>query len=230
MSDFLVFTLSATIASMGDLAGHERRGTYGWPGRSALTGLIGAALGLKRSDDFTMIDEMGMAVAVFTSGSEAGFRDYHTVETIPSAKAKQPNSRPEALRSARGATNTSITLRDYRTGFLGGVVLWNGPLDAICTALRRPKYALYLGRKSCCLSAPVAAQKVSAKSPEEAMTHVKVPVWCGAVVSKQMMTDADDTDSFVEVRHDLALDRNRWHFAPRKVGVRAVNITPEVLP
>ena len=31
----------------------------------------------------------------------------------------------------------------------------------------------------------------------------------------------------VETRHDAALDRTRWHFAPRQVAVRTVDIRPE---
>lgn len=224
MTEYLVFTLSATIAAMGDLAGHERRGTYHWPGRSALTGLLGAALGLQRSDDFAAIDDLAMAVAMFNSGNEAGFRDYHTVETIPSAKAKQPNSRPQALHTARGKTNTTITLRDYRTGFLCGVAVWGGPLGPLHEALLQPKYTLYLGRKSCPLSAPVAPRRVNAGSAQEALSQVQVPAWRGRVVATQMITDATDDDTHVETRHDMAMDRKRWHFAPRKVAFRPVNI------
>ena len=44
MNDYLVFTLASAFGAMGDLAGHERRGTLPWPGRSAILGLLGAAL------------------------------------------------------------------------------------------------------------------------------------------------------------------------------------------
>lgn len=224
MTEYLVLTLSATIAAMGDLAGHERRGTCHWPGRSAITGLLGAALGLRRDDDFAAIDELGMAVAMFNSAGEAGFRDYHTVETIPTAKARHPNSRPQALRTARGKTNTTITLRDYRTGFLCGVALWGGSLEPLHKALLHPRYALYLGRKSCPLSAPVAPRRVSAGSAQEALSQVQVPAWRGRVAATQMMTDATADDEHVELRHDMAVDRKHWHFAPRRVAIRPVNI------
>jgi CRISPR system Cascade subunit CasD len=227
MTNYLIFTLSATISAMGDLAGHQRRGTYQWPGRSALTGLLGAALGLQRTDNFKMIDNLGMAVAVFSSGDETSFRDYHTVETVPSAKAKQPNSRPEALISATGQTNTTITLRDYRTGFLCGVALWGGPLEHIRDALHQPTYTLYLGRKSCPLSAPVAAKLIDAATAEEAISKVQVPGWRKKIVATQLITDADATDKYVEVRHDKAIDRDRWHFEPRKVAFRPIKITLE---
>ena len=228
MNQFLVFTLSASIGAMGDLAGHERRGTYLWPARSAITGLLGAALGLRREDDFSRLDALGMAVAVFQHPAEGGFRDYHTVETVPTAKVKKPNSRPQALLAAGMGTNTTITLRDYRTGPLFGVAIWGEGLEPIRHALSRPVFTLYLGRKSCPLSAPVGARIVSASTAEQALAQVRIPVWRQGAVATQLITDAQAEDTHVELRHDRATDRHHWHFAPRQVAFRPVHIQPEV--
>lgn len=228
MSQFLVFTLSASIGAMGDLAGHERRGSYLWPARSAIIGLLGAALGLRREDDFSQLDQLGMAVAPFQHPTDGGFRDYHTVETIPSAKVKKPNSRPQALRAAGQGTNTTITLRDYRTGPLFGVVIWGDGLAPLRDALNRPVFTLYLGRKSCPLSAPVGAQIVNAPTVEQAMAQARVPAWRQGVVATQLITDAGDDDTHIETRHDRAIDRRHWHFAPRQVAFRSVHILPEI--
>lgn len=117
MRDHLVFGLTATIGAMDDLAGHERRGTETWPGRAAILGLVGVAMGIARDGDFMALDGMGMAVAVFASGGP--MRDYHTVETVPTAATKgrfkrPPHSRAEALSVGRQATNTAVRIRDYR--------------------------------------------------------------------------------------------------------------------
>ena len=229
MTDYLVFTLSATIGAMGDLAGHERRGSFLWPGRSAITGLMGAALGLRRGDNFAALDALGLAVAPLRNAADDGFRDYHTVETVPSAKAKKPNSRVEALRIAGCNTNTTITLRDYRTGILCGVAAWGGDLERVRAALEKPVFTLFLGRKSCPLSAPVGARIVNARPPEEALQHVRVPNWHKGAVATQMMTDAQPDDTHVEIRHDRAIDRSRWHFAPRRVAFRSIHIEPQVM-
>lgn len=228
MRDYLVFTLSATIGAMGDLAGHERRGTQLWPGRSAVTGLLGAALGIRRDGDFSGLDRLGMAVAGFASDSadhDADFRDYHTVETIPSAKARKPNSRPEALRIAGRETNTTITLRDYRTGPLFGVAIWGDELEEIEKALLSPVFTLYFGRKSCPLSAPVCPRIVVAQTPEQALAMVQIPYWRGKCIARRLITDAEDGDTHVETRYDRPLDRNLWHFALRKVAFRTVEIS-----
>src|SRR5690606_6011040 len=101
--------------------------------------------------------------------------DYHTVQTIPTAAAKRPDSRPAALRTAGRNVNTTITYRDYRVGVLYGVALWDGPLEDLASALRRPVFTLYLGRKSCPLSAPPDPQVVEANDALAALRHTSRP-------------------------------------------------------
>ena len=48
---FLVFQLQAPLSSWGDTAVGEYRGSYEHPGESALIGLLGAALGIRREDE-----------------------------------------------------------------------------------------------------------------------------------------------------------------------------------
>jgi CRISPR system Cascade subunit CasD len=220
MQSYLVFGLTASLGAMGELAGHERRGSMVWPARSAVLGLLGAALGIRRGGDFQALDALSMAVAVFDEGS--ALRDYHTVETIPSAAVKSANSRPEALQIARGRTNTAITLRDYRCGAFHGVALWGGPLEAVEKALEQPQFTLYLGRKSCPLSAPLGARLVQADTPDAAFSQLVLPPWRRNARAKVVIESAD----YGEEVHDLPVDRDRWHFAPRYVIRRAVDIAP----
>lgn len=224
MSRFLVFTLSATIASMGELAGHERRGSLSWPGRSAVLGIVGAALGIRRDGDFSALDRLSLAVAVFDSGHV--MRDFHTVQTVPSAAVKAPNSRTEALIAARGRLNTTITKRDYRCGVLYGVALAGESLELLRDALLAPQFTLYLGRKSCPLSAPLCPRLVDAPTPEKALQSVQLPQWQASAHADLLLTEANENDDRVEVFHDAPLDRRRWHFAPRKVALRTVDIRP----
>ncbi|MCB1387902.1 MAG: type I-E CRISPR-associated protein Cas5/CasD [Rhodobacteraceae bacterium] len=224
MADYLVFTLAATLGAMGDLAGHERRGTWTWPGRSAVLGLVGAAMGIRRDGDFAALDALRVGVAVFEAG--VPLRDYHTVQTVPTAVAKRPNSRPEALRDAGLRTNTTITLRDYHAGVLFGVALWGGDLEPLCAALEAPHFTLYLGRKACPLSAPPGARIVAADTPEAALARLVLPPWVAGRVAHRLYADAEPGDTHVESRHDAPQDRAHWHFQPRPVAVRAVSIAP----
>ena len=225
MPDHLVFTLTANLAAMGDLAGHERRGTLTWPGRSALLGLLGAALGVQRDGDFAALDALHLAVAVFDAGQP--LRDYHTVETVPTAAAKRPQSRPEAMATAtKLRTNTTITLRDYRMAPLYGVAVWGGDLVPLRAALERPGFTLYLGRKSCPLAAPVGARIVQADGPEAALAALQLPPWRQGWVAKTLVLDAGDAPDagHTEQRHDQPLDRAKWHFSLRQIAFRDVHI------
>lgn len=228
MPDFLVFTLSAAFASFGDVAGHERRGSWIWPGRSAILGLLGAAQGIRREGDFAALDALRLAVAVFETG--AALRDYHTVQTVPTAAVKRPQSRPAALRQVGKDANTTITHRDYRTSVLYGVAVAGEGLAALEKALERPVFHLYLGRKACPLNAPLSPQIVAADSPEAALHHLRLPPWATGLSAQTLYADAGlpgTPPARVETRHDAPLDRQLWHFAPRAVQVRGVLITPE---
>jgi CRISPR system Cascade subunit CasD len=225
MREYLVFTLSATLASFGDVAGHERRGSWTWPGRSAILGLLAAARGIRRDGDFAGLDALSVSVAVFETGEV--MRDYHTVQTVPSAAVKAPQSRPQALRDGAGRLNTTITLRDYRAGVLYGVAVTGPGLDALAEALERPVFQLYLGRKSCPLNAPLAPRLVQAASAAEALGHLRLPPWAAEAQARTLYADvAEGQGSRVETRHDAARDRLKWHFAPREVHVHAVAIRP----
>lgn len=231
MQPYLVFTLAASLGAMGDLAGHERRGSLSWPGRSAVIGLLGAALGIRRDGDFSALDALSLAVAVFEDG--APLRDYHTVETVPSAAVNSANSRPEALaRAGKLRTNTTITLRDYRAGALYGVAVWGGDLEALAEALRTPVFTLYLGRKSCPLSCPPAPKILRADTIEAALAMLDLPLWQRRdrqnrpMTARLLVADAGPEDAHVETRHDSPSDRRLWHFSPRNVAFRSVEIVP----
>ena len=222
-SPYLVFSLSASLGAMGELAGHERRGSLLWPGHSALIGLMGAALGIRRGGDFSGLDSLKIDVAIFDSGT--ALRDFHTIQSVPAAAVKKPNSRPEAIRKAGGRLTTSITLRDYRAGVFYGVAVQGEGLEEIAAALRKPHFTLYLGRKSCPLSSPLNPQVVQADTVEEALGQVKVPFWLSRHVdlSEKVMV-VGEQGSQRDYVHDVPLDRQRWHFAARDVGIRHVEL------
>lgn len=233
MPDFLVFTLSASLASFGDVAGHERRGSWTWPGRSAILGLLAAAQGIRRDGDFAALDALRLAVAGFGAGDV--LRDYHTVQTVPTAAARRPQSRPEALRAAGKGANTTITLRDYRTDMVFGVAVAGAGLAALARALERPAFHLYLGRKACPLNAPLDPRIVEAADPVEALAQLRLPPWWPEADRTARILHSDPglfgperPATQVQTRHDAPLDRRKWHFAPRAVETRSVLITAQV--
>ena len=169
---FLVFQLQAPLAAWGDTAVGEYRGSHNWPGESALVGLLGAALGIRREDDAAhaaLSRGYGFAVGVLSQG--ALLRDYHTAQ-VPGRAAlkKRPHAtRRDELAVPKDELNTILSTRDYRqnVGYLIAVQpLADAPHDlpALAAALARPQFVLYLGRKSCPPAAPLHSKIIEAES------------------------------------------------------------------
>lgn len=230
MREYLVFTLTATLAAMGGPAGHERRGTETWPGRSAVLGILAAALGVRRNGDFSALDRLGLAIAVFEQGGY--LRDWHTVQTVPTAAVKHPQMRAQALKTGASgqALKTTITKRDYRVAPLYGVAVWDGDLGRLRQALEAPVFSLYLGRKSCPLAFPASPKIVHTNDPATALANVELPPW-QAKARAEILVSTPEALSGVEakqihVRHDVPIDREMWHFGLREEAVYDVNIVP----
>lgn len=233
MSEYLIFQLVAAIGAMGEFGGHDRRGSLGLPGRSAVIGTLGAALGRRRDEGFADLDALGVAIASF--GRTAHLRDYHTVQTVPTAVVKSPQSRPLALReaAAKGRLNTVLTSRDYRADCVFGVAVWGGDLPRLAAALRQPVFQVFLGRKSCPLAAPFDPQEVTAENPAQAMSYLRLPPWVGARRMTEIVAD-ENTDLGapvrLETRHDRAIDREQWHFGQGRYAVAHPDISAEEVP
>ena len=180
MRDHLTFLLAAPMASFGGFAGHERRGSGTFPLRSAMLGLLGAALGVRREDAAGQKALRTYRVAIQPFQLSTPLRDFQVAETVPTTRAKRPNTRLQALREAGAGTSTVLTSRDYRCDTLIGVAIWGEgqwSLSEISQHLRRPKFVLYLGRKCCPLSSPLAPRVLPSSGPEEALAGVEIPKW-----------------------------------------------------
>lgn len=224
MADFVIFTLAAPMGSFADLAGHERRHSGTWPARSAVLGLVGAALGVRRDEQAEQekLSRWRTAVSVLSRG--VAFRDFHTVQTVPTARIKRPVTRREALEALRSGDNPVITWRDYRSDCAFGVALWGGEgPEEIREALSRPHFTLYLGRKSCPLSAPMAPKVIKAANPVEALARIQLPPFLSRDLNpkRPLMVVSEEPlyGDRQEIRWDEPLDRVSWHFGPRTVHV-----------
>ncbi|ABE57594.1 type I-E CRISPR-associated protein Cas5/CasD [Chromohalobacter israelensis] len=177
MTGHLVFRLYAPMASWGEAAVGEARPTATYPGRGAILGLIGAALGIRRDDDegqLRLRQSLGIAVKQRSPGWL--LRDYHTVQVPPSQSKVNYRSRREELSVPKDALNTILSSRDYRCDGLWVVALRLMPdavwtLDELKSALERPRFTLYLGRKACPLAAPLTPAIVEADHWRGALDH-----------------------------------------------------------
>ena len=222
MLEHLVFALSAPMGAFGSYAGHERRGSDLVPPRSAVLGLLGAALGIDRDDANRQAALRRYRVAVRPLTESMPLRDYHTVQTVP-RKIKRPNSRRDAVEAIGRDINTIVTVRDYRTDVAVGVAVWGEdvlcPLPRVATALCRPAFVLYLGRKSCPLAAPLDPRIVQASDPVDALRAVDPPDWLhriapGTVTCDPFLGGAPDR---IERGPVEPLDRTVWHFGRGEV-------------
>ncbi|WP_428098683.1 type I-E CRISPR-associated protein Cas5/CasD [Candidatus Rariloculus sp.] len=222
MHDYLVFCLCAPMASFGTYAGHERRGSDRVPSRSAMLGLIGAALGVARTDTVGQGALRRYRVALQPLTESAPMRDYHTVQTVPQT-IKRPASRRAAIEAAGRAINTTITVRDYRTDVAVAVAMWGEeeawPLTQLADALRTPEYVLYAGRKSCPVSAPLAPGIVRAPDPPAAVCAVAVPDWLPRPVRGPITCDpfGGGVPDRIEFGPVEPIDRTLWHFAQSEI-------------
>lgn len=224
--EYLVMHLAAPLAAWGDPAVGEFRPTASWPGESALFGLLGAALGIKREDEeaqTALRDSFHFAIGVLADGEL--LRDYHTSQ-VPGRsdlKGRPHRTRRDEVSLPKRNLNTILSTRDYRQngGWLVAVALtatatWS--LSQVESALKRPHFTLYLGRKSCPLAAPLAPCCLPAANVKEAFDK-----YLGGVAEPRALTrlvwgegvEAGVAADLSVPRKDRVLSRKAWQFGDR---------------
>ncbi|MDP1770742.1 MAG: type I-E CRISPR-associated protein Cas5/CasD [Methylobacter sp.] len=165
--DILLFRLYGPMASWGEIAVGESRHTASYPSKSAIIGLLGAALGIARGDEQKQQQlQQGYALAVELLTAGNLLRDYHTTQVPDSVGKFTYRTRRDELILGKERLGTILSSREYRTDALALVAiraLADAPftLAEIQAALLQPKYHLYLGRKSCPLAAPLHPQLIT---------------------------------------------------------------------
>lgn len=159
--EYLLFRLYGPLASWGEIAIGESRHTASYPGKSALLGLLAAALGIRRDDEnrqSVLSEGYQFAVKVISTGHL--LKDYHTTQVPDSVGSFTYRTRRDEVIIGKSRLGTILSSREYRCDALSLVAvraLAGAPysLQELCNALFKPKYHLYLGRKSCPLAAPL---------------------------------------------------------------------------
>jgi CRISPR system Cascade subunit CasD len=180
---FLVFRLYGPLASWGEVAVGELRSSAVHPTRSALLGLLAAALGLRRDAEREQ-GELGRTLRFAVRVESAGvpLRDYHTAQVAAPRRGRIHATREAQLRGRRNELETILSRRDYRCDALYSVAAWHegdGPLrelDGLARALERPVFPLYLGRKSCPPGLPLSPRVIAAPSAAAALETADLPL------------------------------------------------------
>lgn len=223
---FLVFQLQAALSAWGDVAVGEFRGSRDLPGASALIGLLGAALGVRRDDEAAhaaLRDGYRFAVGTVSPGQL--LRDYHTAQ-VPgrsALKGRPHHTRRDELNLPRHDLNTILSTRDYRQNASWAVAVQALPgapisFEALAAALRQPRFVLYLGRKCCPPAAPLAPQLSDADS-----AHTAINAYLAAIdppASLRSLAWADGMPAGVSAhisvpRKDRLIRRQGWQFGDR---------------
>ena len=250
--DILVFRLYGPMASWGEIAVGESRHSANYPSKSAIIGLLGAALGIARDDEEKqqlLQQGYSLAVELFTAGHL--LRDYRTTQVPDSAGKFTYRTRRDELVLGKERLATILSSREYRSDALAVVAvraLADAPftLAEIQAALLRPKYHLYLGRKSCPLAAPLQPQLITGQAnylaafkayQHKPMLPTSIDSdgalakrdynWLGRPNDRHYYWEGSPEDFSgalgidlsvrqTRIRHDQPLSRKRWQFVPRQ--------------
>jgi CRISPR system Cascade subunit CasD len=154
----LLLHLSGPLQSYGERSRFTERDTTRWPTRSAVIGLIAAALGRERTEALDDLRRLRIAVRIDRPGT--GLRDFHTVGggqtnklTVVTAEGKRRPGDTATLVSHRyylqdAAFTVAVTCQDADPD---GARL----LEQCHRALLEPHWPPFLGRRSCPPAGPL---------------------------------------------------------------------------
>lgn len=244
MSEILVFRLFGPLASWGEIAVGQVRPSAVRPTRSALLGLLAAALGLVRTDDEGHAAlSAGVRFAVRLDVPGEAMVDYQT------ANYRRPKreillTRRDELRVPRFELSTVQSQRHHRCDALTTVAATVGPagrwsLADLRAALEQPVFPLYLGRKACPPALPLGPEIVEAADLVEAFRSYDrrrpLPPSLARLAARlgryapavEVAWDSDleipsgiDADGVrLEQRRDQPLSRTRWRYTVRREAV-----------
>ncbi len=229
MPDYLVFQLYGPMSAWGDIAVGETRRSMAHPAKSAVLGMMAAALGIDRNAEDThsaMASAYGFGVKVLSAGTL--LIDYHTVQVPPKKRKEVFRTRKDELSASK--LGTLLSSREYRCDavYLAAIWIEHKPapfsLNELARAIKRPKYPLYLGRKSCPTTVPLAPIVSGFETLKKALDsrgifEKEMVQICRNQTQLYYWDETCDsglkTEQTIE-RWDLPQSRQRWQFSPRK--------------
>ena len=213
---YLAMYLAGPMQAWGHSSRYGCRTTLDHPTRSGLIGMLMAAMGSPRDDTHTIevLNSLRFEVLVFSDEKQPiqRWRDYHTV----GGGYDQSTERQFVPRKANNASpNTVLTTRDYLADArFGALVAGNRSLLEKChQSLVDPRWGLWLGRKACIPTDPIAQQVH--ESRDDALAHLK------QLVEKplfRIVSEVQDFESGTDSIMDVPID-----FANRRYSLRRIS-------
>lgn len=218
--------LAGPLQSWGSTSRFSRRTTDHAPTKSGVIGLLAAALGMQRTEPMGDLPALQFGVRIDQPGRIE--RDFQTA------------------RSADGRKSFPLTDRFYLAdaAFVAAVQGEAALIDHLDNALRHPQFPLYLGRRSCPPSRPVAIG-VQNRDLWTALTDIEGTPWQAsvpwrirqpAVIDVEIQVDAaavpgdlapGQQPALVSTEHDapVSFDSELREYAWRPVAHSSIAIT-----
>jgi CRISPR system Cascade subunit CasD len=229
----LTLLLAGPLQAWGESSRHMTRSTLAHPSKSGVTGLLAAALGMGRGDErIRELAALRFGVRIDQPGQL--LTDYHTVSgasqsPLDPEKQRLPTADGGTLQPAK---SIKVTYRHYLADARFVAALQGDPdlLTGAWDALARPRYPLYLGRRSCPPANRIRLRLWHAATIEEALA---LTPWAAAehVTRRYNEPEIDlrviiDDPSGGETFHDFPLPSSpfRLAFAARTARHTAVRI------
>jgi CRISPR-associated protein Cas5/CasD subtype I-E len=216
MSKTLAFLIDAPLQSWGASSKFQRRDTENWPTKSALIGLLAAALGIDKNaaDEADRLAPLcGLVFTVLRwpkAAPSVRLTDFHTVGG--GYDKKDPVEKLFISRKAGDGSpfGTVITRRTYLmdTRFIAIFQGDGETLDNVAKALLDPVWGLWFGRKACMPAEPLSP--VVALSAVEALTTMadRLGVDPAALLTLEGMTEKAGKGTFHQADQPTAFGQH----------------------
>ncbi len=210
----LLIRLSAPMQSWGTQSRFTVRDTGLEPSKSGVLGLLCAALGIDREDDNGLQPLVSLRMGVRVDREGLLKVDYHTAKNV-----RMANGKPK---------DTELSNRYYLANavFLVGLESEDlALLEKIQSALQRPVWALFLGRKAFVPSESIvltdgSGLPVGLRKGESLEQSLKgYPTLCPPEKEKLRVVLEATGGEIVRTDQPLSFSRERRKFAPRRVTV-----------
>lgn len=187
----LTIRLTAPLQSYGGTASFNYRTTALHPSKSAVIGMIAAALGYRRDDSrIKKLNQLRYAVRVDQPGTV--MQDFQTVEW-----------------KWKNKSGTKLTYRDYLQDAVFMVAVGSDDSDLmsrISYALKHPRFSLFLGRRSNPVAGVLETDLSDSISPLETLREEP---WQASLWYQRRNSSREDTR--VEIFYDSSLsDTNKY--------------------
>jgi len=201
----LLLRLEGPMQSWGYRSRFDYRDTALEPTRSGVIGLICAAMGIARGEDISRFEPIRVGVRVDKEGRPG--RDYHTAN----------------MKADYSKGGTVVSYRDYLADAIFTVGLESndlGLLSCIEANLWNPRWPLFLGRKSFCLSEhPLSASRpaIVQANLEDALKRAAVSVRCRPAKELLYCRFVCECPDGERTQYDWPLCFGRRKFKPRSI-------------